>query len=218
MSENAIPYDSGKAFAINLKKLRKERGLTQEELGKALGVGKSCISNYEKNFSMPDIYRLVKIANFFCVSDLGDLVGFVSQNILREDEDSGRHVPIVKKVEYDVDPVIKTNTIDDMLLPCINLKTGNFFGIIIPDNSMVKSNLKKGDIAIIRKTRVVSNGEIALIAREGESPLLRRVVIVGETVTAFPDSDDTGFVPLVLDPKKDNFNIVGKVSYVQLTV
>ena len=62
------------AFAINLRKLRKERGITQAELGKAIGVGKASVSAYEKDGRKPSFEILENIADYFNVN-MGDLVG-----------------------------------------------------------------------------------------------------------------------------------------------
>ena len=58
----------------NIKALRKLHGKTQGELAEVLGVKKSLVSNYENGYSTPDIYTLVKIADYFDVT-LDELVG-----------------------------------------------------------------------------------------------------------------------------------------------
>lgn len=56
-------------FAERLKQLRKQYSITQEDLGKFLGLnGKSTISNYENGRSTPDINLLIKIARYFDVT------------------------------------------------------------------------------------------------------------------------------------------------------
>lgn len=52
----------------NIKKLRISRGLNQVELGKALGVAKQTISNWENNNIQPSIDMLLKISDYFSVS------------------------------------------------------------------------------------------------------------------------------------------------------
>jgi len=51
-----------------IKRLRKERNLTQEELAEQLNVSAQAISKWENGSSMPDISQVVPIANFFAVS------------------------------------------------------------------------------------------------------------------------------------------------------
>ena len=52
----------------NIKKLRLARGLNQVEFGKAIGVSKQCVSNWENDNVMPSIEMLVKMADYFSVS------------------------------------------------------------------------------------------------------------------------------------------------------
>ncbi len=56
-------------FSERLKRLRKERGLTQDDLAEELGVSRSSVSGYETNRAAePDYRSLVKIADLFQVS------------------------------------------------------------------------------------------------------------------------------------------------------
>ncbi len=48
--------------------LREEANIRQSELAKSLGLGRTTISNYENNYSSPDLETLIQIANFFHVS------------------------------------------------------------------------------------------------------------------------------------------------------
>lgn len=58
----------------NIKKLRREKDLTQEKLAEFLGVTFQSISNWERGESYPDITLLPEIANFFGVS-VDELLG-----------------------------------------------------------------------------------------------------------------------------------------------
>ena len=51
-----------------IRKLRKERGLTQEELAEQLGVTFQAISKWENDTGMPDISQIVPLARLFGVS------------------------------------------------------------------------------------------------------------------------------------------------------
>ncbi|MEQ2422963.1 helix-turn-helix transcriptional regulator [Megasphaera sp. CLA-AA-H81] len=51
-----------------LKKLREEKGLTQSELGKKLGISPSTVGMYEQGRRVPDVPILKKMSAFFNVS------------------------------------------------------------------------------------------------------------------------------------------------------
>ncbi len=51
-----------------IRTLRLQKNIPQNDLAKILGVSKSTMSNYERNYSTPDPELLVKIADYFNVS------------------------------------------------------------------------------------------------------------------------------------------------------
>lgn len=50
-------------FAENLKKIRKDKGYTQEIFAEKLNVVRQTVSKWEKGLSLPDVDMLSKIAN-----------------------------------------------------------------------------------------------------------------------------------------------------------
>jgi len=61
-------------FAKNLKRLRLDKGLSQEELGKRLGVTGQAVSKWERDECYPDITLLPGLANCFDVT-IDELMG-----------------------------------------------------------------------------------------------------------------------------------------------
>jgi len=55
-------------FSENLRRLRKEKDITQEELSTFIGVSSQAISKWERGEGYPDITFLPSIASFFNVS------------------------------------------------------------------------------------------------------------------------------------------------------
>ena len=56
------------SLAENIRKIRKERGLTQEQLAEALGVTTGAVYKWEAEKSLPEIGMLMEIADFFDMS------------------------------------------------------------------------------------------------------------------------------------------------------
>lgn len=61
-------------FKNNLKELRLENKMRQEELAKALGVSKGVISLWENGLREPNMYSLILIAKYFNIS-IDELIG-----------------------------------------------------------------------------------------------------------------------------------------------
>ncbi|WP_025679320.1 helix-turn-helix domain-containing protein [Paenibacillus polymyxa] len=66
-------------LARNISIYRKERGLTQEELAKILGLSFQAVSKWENGYTMPDISLLPQLSRTLEVS-IDKLLGYVSQD------------------------------------------------------------------------------------------------------------------------------------------
>lgn len=72
----------------NLKFLRKQKGMSQEELAAQMNVVRQTVSKWEKGLSVPDAHLLMKLAEILGVS-VADLLGgkvcnFESENEIAE--------------------------------------------------------------------------------------------------------------------------------------
>ena len=70
-------------LAENIRKLRKERGLTQEQLSEVLGVTTGAVYKWEARLSVPEVDLLLKLADFFDIS-LDYLLGYQVRDNSRE--------------------------------------------------------------------------------------------------------------------------------------
>lgn len=57
-----------KKIGTFLKELRKEKGLTQEQLSELLGVTNRSVSRWENGVNMPDFDLVIELVNYFDVS------------------------------------------------------------------------------------------------------------------------------------------------------
>lgn len=83
----------------NIRNLRKEKNLSQEQLAQMLNVSRQAISKWESNKAYPDIDNLILLKNIFNVS-LDDLV-------------EGGNVIKIKESIYDSNSSIENNMIYD---------------------------------------------------------------------------------------------------------
>ena len=67
-AHNLCYYSLMKDLSEKLKTLRLDKGLTQAEVSKELGLTRNAIANYETGIREPSLEILIKICQFFNVS------------------------------------------------------------------------------------------------------------------------------------------------------
>ena len=67
----------------NIKRMRLQKGVTQEQLAEAVGVSAVAVSKWERNETMPDISLLPGLAYFFQVS-IDELMSYDAAKVQRE--------------------------------------------------------------------------------------------------------------------------------------
>lgn len=103
----------------NIKKMRKERGLTQEGLADALGVTNGAVYKWESNLSVPELDMIVKLADIFEVS-VDVLLGYEKINKHREELIQNIYIKISTKDKSGIEDAERAL-----------LKYPNDFGIIM---------------------------------------------------------------------------------------
>ncbi|TSI04869.1 helix-turn-helix transcriptional regulator [Lysinibacillus sp. BW-2-10] len=73
-----MSYMTSFQFASRISSLRKEAGITQEQVAQYVGVSKAAVSKWETGLSYPDITLLPKLATFFNLS-IDSLLGYEPQ-------------------------------------------------------------------------------------------------------------------------------------------
>jgi len=62
-------------IGMNIKRLRQNKGVTQEHLGDALGISSQAVSKWETESALPDIFLLPRLADYFGIS-IDELMGY----------------------------------------------------------------------------------------------------------------------------------------------
>ena len=88
-------------FAEQLKKLRQEKNISQEELAKQLFISRQAISKWENGDATPDLDNLVKLSEILTVS-LDELVNGKKSVPTKEEDDDNLH--LLKGREYVMNP------------------------------------------------------------------------------------------------------------------
>ena len=153
-------------FGQRFSRLRKQSGLTQEELAEKFGISGQAVSKWENDASMPDISIL---------PDLSDVLRVSLNELLGKEENKARIVPVGERKDTN-DLILKVRA---------NLADGDKVTVNLP-MGLVKAgmmmNMKMPQISGSEALQKVDFEEIIRLVDQG---------MVGELVTVeSPDGDN----------------------------
>lgn len=170
-------------FSMRLRELRQEKGYSQMELAKRLGISKSSVNMYERGEREPGLETLETIADTFNV-DMDYLLGMADcpnkaaeplpANIMPMPQ--MRKIPLVGAIACGA-PILAEEHIEDYVESPANIHAE--FALTCKGDSMINARIYDGDIVYIRQQPEVASGEIAAVLIDGEATLKR--------VRLFPD-------------------------------
>ena len=154
-----------------IKKLRTERGYSQEELGALLGVQRAAVQKWEcgtvKNLKRETIKKLSEIFNVPPSSFIDDdytsydnIITFPKMN----------RIPLVGTIACGT-PVLASENLDGEVTVPEDINAD--FALRCKGDSMVDARINNGDIVYIRQQPTVENGEIAAVLIDEEATLKR---------------------------------------------
>lgn len=193
-----------------IKKLRKEHNLTQEELGKIVGVQKSAIAKYEKG-RVENIKRdtIEKMANYFHVKP-SYLMGW------SDEEDYLKIDNIIPVPKMESLPIIGTIACGEPIFADENIE-GYFnmgkdlkadFCLYCKGDSMINARIYDGDLVFIKKQPDVEDGEIAAVLIDNEATLKRVYKVPGRIILR---AENPSFAPIDIREKDmKEIKILGK--------
>lgn len=194
-----------------IKKLRLEKGLTQEELGNVIGVQKSAIRKYESGV-VQNMKRssVEKLANFFNVSPTY-LMGLEDNKL----NTKSLLIPVLGKIPagtplFANEDIIAYYPIIPDLYELSEVK--NLFYLQVVGDSMNKL-FENSSYVLMRKQDYAENGDIvAAIVNGNDEATLKRFKRIDDTfVMLEPDSTFEEYQPIIINLKETDFKIIGKV-------
>lgn len=173
-----------------IKQLRLEKGLTQEELGKYIGVKKAAIMKYEKgnvqNMKRTTIEILSKLFNvtpsYLMCLDEPRLNKFGSSVV---------SIPLLGEVKAGYDYMAQENWQGTVDIKEELAKTGDFFALRIKGNSMFET-LWENDIVAVRKQDFAKNNDIAVVLINGDEATVKKINILENGIMLIPFNSDYG--------------------------
>lgn len=184
------------SFAINLKKLRTDKGLSQQECADSLGIKRTTLANYENGVSEPDIDKIKEIANFFGKS-LDDMMGAKLRSNAKTPSVVAEPVPGIPyyNIETAASDVEIFNDTPEQIAAKISIPGFEDCEAALPifGHSMYPT-YENGCIVLCKRIKdleVISYGEVYLIVT-AEQRLLKRIQksTLKDTVLLVSDNDE----------------------------
>ncbi len=203
-------------YGLIVKRARKEKGLSQEQLGKLIGVGKTCISNYETSYCEMSVSTLDQIAHalgyplIYMLSKFGDNYG---NDLDRKLVQSGKDVaiPFINAKEFDPGDENFSNVMDSFVtMPSSILGSGNFVFAKVKDEALKSDGISKNDCVFVRLEKAVKEKSIVLfINKKTNEYYIRKYIRDGHIVSMMPSVLNTEFAPIRYDERDSDYEILG---------
>jgi repressor LexA len=195
-----------------IKRLRKSKKLTQEELAKILNVKPTAVSAWELGRNKPLMDKLDMMAHYFGVP----ISYFFEENQIKGSRNCFNFVklPIVGTISCGNGVIAYEDIEGYEEVPRSWLNGGEYFFLRAKGDSMINARIMNGDLLLIRRQNDVENGEIAAVLIDGEA-VLKRVYKTNDTIIL--QSENPMYKPIILN-KNDmkDVRIIGKLKKVVL--
>ena len=170
-------------FSQNIKKLRKERKMSQSRLAQELQVTQQAVGKWETGKSTPDSETLRKIAEFFKTS-VDFLLGvdkLVENAVAAVGGDFA--IPIIGTVKAGYNALAYN---DDYGVEYANVRNPEeYFYLIVKGDSM-EPRIKDGDLALVHKQHTLIVGDLGDIVYGDNEGTLKRFLKKGNTIILEP--------------------------------
>ena len=88
---------------------------------------------------------------------------------------------------------------------------GKYFGLRVKGDSMTAARIFDGDIIIVREQEIVENGEIAVVAVNGDDATVKKFYRDGDIVTLSPCSFNPDHQVQIYNTQNIEIHVIGKV-------
>lgn len=200
-----VDDDVKKIFAKNVFRLRKQKGLTQQELGDQIGLGKTTVSQWESAQKLPHAASIQKISAFFNVAKS---VLFAEGNEKYLSYGKMLSLPIVGIISCGNGSFTYEEIENYEATPDSWVRGGEFFYLRAEGDSMINARILNGDLVLIRRQADLENGEIGAIV-VNDKIYLKRIYKDGNRISLHSENPN---YPRMTVSEDDEVYIIGKLK------
>lgn len=162
-----------------IRKLRKEHGMTQEELGARLGVQRAAVQKYEKgtvkNIKRDSLIRLAEILDTTPEYLLG-WDDIMPRNVMPVPDVPMVRVPIIGRVAAGLSCFAENNIVDYEPVLSTDLSSAEKYAFLRVVGDSMYPIFMEGDLVLVQVQESVDSGAYAVVTVDDENGVIKRVV------------------------------------------
>ena len=152
-----------------IRLLRKEANMTQQELASKLYVSQQAVGKWERGEATPNPETIVAMSRIFGVS-ADTLLGESAPPL----STGGTWVPVLGDVAAGIPIEAVENIVDYEEIDTAMASNGKYYGLRIKGSSM-EPRIREGDVVIVRQQEDADTGDTAVVLVNGESATVKRI-------------------------------------------
>ena len=196
-----------------IKKLRKEKGLTQEQLGNLLGVKKSAIAKYEIN--RVETVKKTRFKNYlkFLMFLLHTFrIDESNQPILLD----SITIPLYSDISCGTGLFVDDNVDEYISLPETLLSPSKeYFCQYADGDSMINENINQGDLIVFEKSNQIRNGEVGCFTIDDNVATCKKFYRDDNNHCIILQPANPEYTPIVINQESQaGFRVIGKLTLV----
>ncbi|MBX4271985.1 LexA family protein [Clostridium estertheticum] len=231
ISQYAQQCDVNKGYISSYINLKKSNAPSPQTIEKFCNTSQNSITYlslmaaagyYDKNITdkafstlLPQTYEDKGVYNLL---NIGKNKEIKNNYFLPKDSDCTSSIPLIKKIQSVTTLFDNENIERYEYVKQSEANYGSFFYITVPDNSMINSRMRKGDLAYIKVQSSLTNGNIMLVLINNEA-VIRKLYMVGNITVLIPDNPN--YEPLIFNTSEiesSNLKLIGKVIHIKFEV
>lgn len=193
-------------FGEKLKRIRKEKNITQLQLSKMIDITRSSIAQYENNIYEPNLKTTKLIAEALKI-DITDLFANNENKIIT------KFIPLIGKSSCGKPKDYDLNGYEPIPVPADMYKDGMY--AVEAEGDSMSPKINDGDIVYCQPNRIIDNGNIVHYWLNGESGIKKyKINEQGTIISLIPINSDYDIITIHYDDKHELImaRVVGKID------
>lgn len=208
----------------NIQRYRNIKGLTQEELGKAVGVSSMAVSQWENDRAVPRMGSIERLSNTLGVTksqllddgDNGNLWHKVIPGAIKAVPGDFVEVPVIGKIHAGKPTEAESVEYAAVSIPKFLVDDDPDCYACISEGDCMNKVYPEGCIIIISPNKEPINGSVAVVSIDGNEAVMRKMYRTPNTLVLSPDSYNPENKDIVITSESNHtVEFIGKVVWFQ---